>query len=641
MKRQTLALIIQPFKNRLLPPSVLRDSIDRLFLELINLMYEYPHLRLSCGLPAYILEHASALNLSKVRDLFKKDSIELILTGYTEPFLSLSPTPLTKNNIKHGLRVFSELTGDLPGGYLPPFSNWEPSTIEMLREIGLNYAVLSQELFPSNIKNSGGYWTAEHAGKSISIFPSIIIHQTNAPADLIDWLEKTNKSTNNTENDRLLTIHYLFSLDPMREANPYRWLRYAASELDKHLLNYQPVRLCDAINTTQSRGFQYIPSSMLTEAHGQADRHFLNYLYSHDQAGILQRKLVDVHDQLASYTNTKAFPNLQKQLYFVQDINRLFPGKDSGFTQTADRLWSFSKMIEIERQIDSINPPEGGKIQVSDFFRDGGKTVILSNKHIKLYIDHKKGGQIFSFDHRGRTLNLASAYTPELHDPPDILSSGKSRTWFLDRILPPESKGSDFAQGSVPTLSNFYQAPFDYKIGTGAGGGVRVIMIRNCFYYIEERNIPLRVEKVFGLEKNSSIFSFVFQLTNPSLVPSNFKFTTEINFSFPSCGTPELRVLHGSTVHENPGWQFIEIPNTTKWVIEDRNGGIRMHFQTQKPVDIWFIPPSQSSRHSSVIQGLTMMITSSVELPPSSNWKNVGKVLCRKLRKTGKQDDVC
>jgi hypothetical protein len=61
-------------------------------------------------------------------------------------------------------------------------------------------------------------------------------------------------------------------------------------------------------------------------------------------------------------------------------------------------------------------------------------------------------------------------------------------------------------------------------------------------------------------------------LTNPSLVPSHFKFTTKLNFSFPSCGTSELRVLHGSTLHENPGWQFIEIPNITKWVIEDRKG---------------------------------------------------------------------
>jgi hypothetical protein len=640
MKRQTLALIIQPFKNRLLQPSVLKDSIDRLFVELINLMNEYPHLRLSCGLPAYLLEQTNALNLSKVRDLFKRDAIELILTGYTEPFLSLSPTTLTKNNIQHGLRVFSELTGVLPGGYLPPFSNWEPSIIEMLREIGLNYAVLSQELFPSNIKNTGGYWTAEHAGKSISIFPSITVHQTNAPADLIDWLEKTNKSSANAESDNLLTIHYLFSLDPMRDSNPYRWLRFVASELDKHLLNYQPVRLCDAINSTQSRGFQYIPSSMLTEAHGQADRHFLNYLYSYDQAGILQRKLVDVHDQLALFANLKALPNLQKQLFFVQDINRLFPGKESGFTQITDRLWSFSKMIDIEHQIDSIRAPEGGKIQVTDYFRDGGKTVILSNKHIKVYIDHKKGGQIFSFDHRDRSLNLASAYTPELHDPPDILSSGKSRTWFLDRILPIESNGLDFAQGSIPTLSNFYQNPFDYKISAGARG-VRVIMIRNCFYFIEDRNVPLRVEKVLGLEKNSSIFSFVFQLTNPSLVPSFFKFTTELNFSFPSCGTPELRVFHGSAIHENPGWQFYEIQNTTKWAIEDRKGGIRMHFQTQKPVDIWFLPPGPGSRHSSAIQGLTMIITARVELPPSSNWKIIGKLICRKLKKTGITEDVC
>jgi hypothetical protein len=640
MKRQTIAFLIQPFKNRLLPPSVLKDSIDRLFHELIDLMNEYPHLRLSCGLPAYILEHANALNLSKVRDLFKRDAIELILTGYTEPFLSLSPTVLTRENIQHGLKVFNELTGVIPTGYLPPFSNWEPSIIEMLREIGLTYAVLSQELFPSNIKNSGGYWTAEHAGKSISIFPSITIHQTNAPADLIDWIEKIRKSSSAAENDRLLTIHYLFSLDPLREAGPYRWLRFMASELDKHLLNYQPVRLCDAINSSQSRGFQYIPSSMVTEAHGQADRHFLNYLYSCDQVGILQRKLVDVHDQLTLQANQKTVPALRKQLFFIQDINRLFPGRESGFALISDRMWSFGKMIDIESTLDAFQAPEGGKIQVTDYFRDGGKTVILSNKHIKVYIDHKKGGQIFSFDHRDRSLNLASAYTPELHDPPDIVSSGRSRTWFFDRILPSNAGGNEFAQGGTPSLSNFYQHPFDYKV-SAAAGGVKAVMIRNCSYNIEERNIPLRVEKVFGLEKNSSIFSFVYQLTNPSLVPVSFKFTTELNFSFPSCGTPDLRIIHGSTVHENPGWQLYQLENVTRWTIDDRAGGLRIHFQTQKPVDVWFLPPGPATRHSSPNQGLTMIIATEINLSPSANWKNVGKLTCRKLRKPGSHHDVC
>jgi hypothetical protein len=258
MKRQTLALLIQPFKNRLLQPSVLKESIDHLFVELIDLLNKYPHLRLSCGLPAYILEYTNTLNLSKVRDLFKRDAIELILTGYTEPFLSLSPTSLTKENIQHGLKVFSELTGVTPTGYLPPFSNWEPSTIEMLREIGLNYAVLSQELFPQNVNNSGGYWTAEHAGKSISIFPSITIHQTNAPADLIDWITKTNKSTGG-ENDRLLTIHYLFSLDPVREGVSYRWLNFAASELDKHLLNFQPFKHGYGSTRTGRQAFFKLP----------------------------------------------------------------------------------------------------------------------------------------------------------------------------------------------------------------------------------------------------------------------------------------------------------------------------------------------------------------------------------------------
>ena len=138
------------------------------------------------------------------------------------------------------------------------------------------------------------------------------------------------------------------------------------------------------------------------------------------------------------------------------------------------------------------------------------------------------------------------------------------------------------------------------------------------------------------------VFSFVYQLTNPSLMPYRFKFTTELNLSFPSCASSDLKMVHGSTTYDKPGWEYSQIEGATKWSIEDSIGGLRVHFQTQKPVDIWCIPPSQpTQQQAGVSHGLTLMLSSEIELEPSSQWKIIGKISFRKHKKKGTINDVC
>lgn len=638
MKRHALALLLHPFKNRLMPRTALKDAINAFTVNLLSIANDFPHLRFNLVFPGYFLESMDILLLSKMRDLSKKGSLEWILTGYTEPFLSLSPLDLTTHNINHGIQLFSELTGETPSGFLPPFSNWEPFLIDMLSNAGLNYAVLSQELFPIQTRYSCGYWMAEHTGNALALIASNIINPMTAPAHFIDWLNQIySQDKNELASDKFTTIHYMMPLGGSND--PFRWLRYAASEIDKYLLNFQPVRFNEFITSTPALGLQYVPSSLLIEDNKQTDQHFLNYLYSFDQIGILQRKLLDVNKKLNAAKDSKSIAPLIRQLCMVQDIHRLLPGKEFGFENTSDRLWSYAKLISIERTLYIKNDIKGGQIRITDFLKNGVKTIILSNKSLKAYIDNISGGQIFAFDFRDRHINLCAAYSPQQHQPPNILVAGKSRTWFIDRILPQDCRSSDLINGAVKDLGNFINGPFEYK-ARKISSGVRIVLERRGSIYRTDRFSPLSMEKVYGLEQDSPIFNFVYQLSNLSLMDYHFKFATQLTFSFPGLGSGDVKIRHGSQVFDKPGVEFFQFQSATKWLIEDRLGGLRLYFQTQKPFDIWCIPASSQEYPSEPSQGITIILSCNVDMAPSSQWKNIGKITFRKLRRKGEYIDA-
>lgn len=638
MKRHALALLLHPCKNRLMPKTALKDAINSFTANLLSIAAEFPHLRFNLVFPGYFLESIDVLLLSKLRELSKKGNLEWVLTGYTEPFLSLSPLDLTTHNINHGMQLFSELAGETPCGFLPSCSNWEPFLIDTLSNAGLNYAILNQELFPKQTRYCCGYWMAEHTGKALALIATNVINPMTAPANFIDWLNQIfSQDKSELATEKFATIHYMIPLSASND--PFRWLRYAAGEIDKYLLNFQSVRFSEFISSNSALGLQYVPSSLLIEGNKQTDQHFLNYLYSFDQIGILQRKLLDVNNKLNAAKDTKTFAPLIRQLCMVQDIHRMLPGKEYGFENTNDRLWSYAKLISIERTLYLKNNTKGGQIRITDFLKNGVKSIILANKSLKAYVDNTNGGQIFAFDFRDRHLNLCAAYSPQQHQPPNILVAGKSRTWFIDRILPQDCKSSDLINGTAKDLGNFLNGQFEYK-ARKTSSGVRIVLERQGSILRADRFSPLSIEKVYGLEQDSPIFNFVYQLSNLSLMDCHFKFATQLFFSLPGLCSGDVKIRHRSQMFEKPGVEFFQFKSATKWIIEDRLGGLRLYFQTQKPFDIWCIPASSPDYPCEPSLGLAIILSCNVDLEPSSQWKNIGRITFRKIRRKGEYTDA-
>ncbi len=628
MKRHTLALLLHPYKNGLVSPSLLRESITRFFTELFALQQQYPQLRFNLVIPGYILEAADAMLLAQLRDLGKRTIVELIGTGYTEPFLSFSPPELTVKNIRRGMQVIEELTGLVPHGFLPPFSNWEPSFIAHLRDFGMRYVLLSNELFTDETSTACGYWVTEHAGSSIGLIGTNVLNPFQPQPDFIECLRALYANNSTPQEEPFVVLHYLLPLCSPKTDDAQKFFRNTVEEIEKHLLNFQPACLSDILGNVGPVGMQYIPTSLQMGRRGTVDLHFLNYLFSFDQIGFMQRKLLDIYGRFQTGTETRSAAGLLRELYFLQDINRFLPGNESGFEVATDREATYARLIAVDREISSNRKNDGGRVSTSDFLHNGGKTITLSNSAIKLHISHLTGGQIIGCDLRRACVNLCSVYNPTRRKQPDIIVPDASRTWFLDRILPENITETNHECLFTGDTADFHAGDFDYKIRT-TPGGMSVSLVRTGSYQRDERLYPLRIEKVFTIEHEHPDIPFVYQLSNPALMTSRFIFATELNLYLPGCASGQVFLKSGKTRYDHAGKQLLRLPGGTAWELDDMKSGITLVVQTQKPATLWCLPypPQENS------EGLRIILSWPITLEPSSHFKILGKISCKSPRR--------
>jgi len=641
MKQHAVALLLQPYKNRLMESDELKRSVNGFAEHLLELATLHPNFHFNVVLPAYLLECINPLLLSNLREMCKRGCLEWLLTGYTEPFFGFSPVSLTECNIRHGMQIFSELTGAVPAGFLPAFSSWDPSCIASLAGLGLNYSVLSCAALPKEAQDSCGYWFSEQGGEALALFPSRLLNGFSAPADIVEWLDGLiGRDTRPETVEKIVTVHYLLPLQPEKGADAYRWLQSAVAELDKHLLHFRAVLLQEARSLQKPIGVQHLPPCLPFFTDGAVEPHyFLNRLRSYDQVGILQRKMMDIAERLPSVKERKLMEKLRRNLFFLQDINRLLPGKSSGFTILSDRLWTYGKLIDIEAELRGLERASSGRIRITDFLRNGNKSIIMSNAALAAYCDYKSGGHIYELDYIDRRINLAAAYNPFPHSPPDIVSPGASFSAFIDRIYPEATGAEEISGGTAADVGTFADGAFEYKIKKSPSG-VKAALKGQGGFQFAGKTVPLGIEKIFGLEKDDPIFSYVYQLSNHSLASYSFAFAIELHLSLPGVMDRHVRLLNGKTAHQGLGWGPIILEKTTRWSISDFVAGVRLQFIVQKPVDVYCLPLRGSDGEYDPSCGFKLILASTIALEQSSTWTLVGSINCARVRKRGKESDA-
>jgi hypothetical protein len=615
----------------------LSDSITRFSKMLLDLCNKYPRLRFNVALPGYILECISPLTASPLRDMAKRGSVEWLCMGYTEPFLSFSPLKLTGENIALGMKTFTELTGEAPKGFVPPFSNWEPSHIDMLNAAGLQYAVVSNALVDKNESDSEGYWITEYTGSAMAVFPSRPYHIRNAPRSIAGWIKEVYQDDKPDGAPRMFVLKFLYPLEVGGD-DGQQWVEMAAAEIDKHILELQPLRFKDVLDSTPPLGLHYFPPSLIQARNEPAMPYFLNRLHCHDQISIMQRKLMDVYDCVGELKDSKLSARLKKQLFFAQDINRFLPSERTGFSVTPDRLWTYGKLIDVERELFGHRDAQNGVIRLTDFLRSGYKSVVMENKSLKLYIDHKNGAQAYALDYGERAFNACAAYNPEVRARPRVFVPRESRLWFRDRIFTGIATCEDYRKEIVKDCSNFGDSQFEY-IFKNTSSGVKALLNCNGGFVDGDRHCPLIMDKVFGLEKDGSSLSYSYKLGNASLTDYSFRFGIELPLALPGCLSGSARIIAGKRKIPIAGDEALVIESISDWEIEDEEIGVRIEFVTQKNADLWLFSPKAPPGRTPMADCVTLLMSYPIALETNSTAAFTGMIRFKKIRARSANND--
>jgi hypothetical protein len=652
MKRHAIAFLIHPFKNALVPKAAFREAVNSFVQTVLDIGTIYQNVRFNLVVPGYFLEAIDPMLLLQLREMHKKGTIEWLTTGYTEPFLSFSPQWLLSENLKHGMNTFVEYAGARPSGFVPPFSNWEPSYIDTLQDANLHYAVLSRTLLPPQYRSRLGYWITEFAGSSTVLFPAYSVVSPAFTGTMEPWIaQQFALDTNNNPPVKLLCIDYLYpimshdkpkdlSRGPGRDnGTAAEGLKEAVRVFDKLLLSYQPIRLTEFLSSNPPLGLQYIPQSIVFKRDDtDTEPHFLNSLHSFDQVGIIQRKMMDVADNIAARKESKHYEPFKKTLFFVQDINRYIPAKESGFMLLEDRMWCYEKLIDIEHELRERDNASGGRIRIADFLRNGSKSIIMTNKNIAVYVDYKNGGHVFELDVRRRRCNVCAGYNPMRHALPIVIEPGLSHTAFIDHIVPTDTGAEEFRARRFTELGDFVGGAFEYKIKK-TDSGIKAALNRQGSLVQGDKTCPLSMEKVLGLEKEYPTLPFVYQLSNHSLTPYVFRLAIEITFSLPGIADNTAFLLYKKEKIAGLGGQLVSLPQVTEWHLADPACGVRIHCSLQKPMDLWCFPSVALSEDGAPREGVTIVLSAPVSLDGSGFWSCMGKLQFKRQALAKKRAD--
>ena len=541
--------------------------------------------------------------------------------------MSFSPQWLLNENLRHGITSFQEYAGDRPAGFVPPFSNWEPSYIDLLSGAGIQYNVVSRSLLASQYRSRLGYWVTEFAGSSTVLFPVHSVYPPAVAGGMESWIqEQFAADAAGNVPVKLLCIDFLCPLLSQDMAVTQQGLSEAAAVFDRLLLNYQTIRFTEFLSSNAPLGLMYLPQSLvLRRDDSDTAPHFLNYLHSFDQVGIVQRKLMDIADNIASRKESRYTEPYKKTLFFVADINRYIPSKSSGFTRLRDRMWCFEKLIDIEHELQQHDGGAGGRIRIADYLRNGSKSIIMTNKNLAVYIDHKNGGSVFEIDFRRRRYNVCAGYNPSRHALPMVIEPGLSYTMFVDHLVDTATQAAQFRAKNAAELGDFYSGAYEYKIKK-TDTSVKASLHRQGSLLLGDRNCPLSIEKMLGLEKDQPALPFVYQITNNSLTPYMFRLAVELTFSFPGIGTNTAYLLDKKRKITGLRDGLVELPQATQWLIGDPSCGVMVLCTLQKPVDVWCFPAVPPGVDPQQAEAVTLVLTAPITLDGSGVWSLMGKL---------------
>jgi alpha-amylase len=480
---------------------VFREAHDRCYRPFLDLLGEYPNLRVSLHYSGPLLdwlEKNQPAFLDELKDRVRQKQVELLTGGYYEPILAAIPTRDGMGQVKMMSQYLRKRLGaDCQGLWLAE-RVWDPSLPKLLGSCGVAYTLVDDSHFqlvgvkPDTLR---GYYLTEQEGIPVAIFPISkrlrYLIPFRQPEETIQYLDQLKELgpvgityADDGEKFGLWPGTYQWVYDQ-------GWLKRFLELLEQNRSWITTMTFGEYLAQTPPTGRIYLPTAsyeemmewalpteailereaLLERLEGaglkEAAQGFLRgglwnyFLVKYPEINLMHKKMLYVSDLISlkerrGGSKSKKYTEAQRELYQAQGNDAYWHGLFGGYYLNYLRHAVHEHLLKAEKLLDSGSSKSLINLTEMDLDRDGYKELLVKTSWMNLYLKPNEGATVFQMDYRPKALCLThvpmrrqEAYHKRLQEKRSTTSSQ------------PESSGSI---PSIHELVSVKEAGLDRKL---------------------------------------------------------------------------------------------------------------------------------------------------------------------------------
>lgn len=435
---------------------VIEDAYQNSYWPFLESISKHPAVKLSLHNTGFLLDwiaekHPEYIEL--LREMVKRDQVEVVGGGYYEPVLSVIPEDDRVGQVTMLSDRIEELFGKRPRGIWLAERVWEPTHPSIIKKAGLEYLVVDDYHFiKAGLKKDqlGGYYTTEDQGNLIKIFPGNEALRYLIPFKGIEEFENYMRGIKNGFFTRGRAAIYgddgeKFGLWPGTHKWVFHegWLERFFESIEKNLDWIKPSTLGEFLDHEEPVGHTYLPNTSYMEMgewslpadtsreytelieevskwgeHGEKVKRFLqggtwrNFLAKYPESNWIHKRMLMVSREVKKRRETRKDAEQAKAerlLYQAQCNDAYWHGVFGGLYLPHLRTKCYENLILAEK----IAFPGAARPEVfsSDIDADYHEEIAMRTSDVGLYLSPFNGGAIFEFDYRPKGVNLSNTLT--------------------------------------------------------------------------------------------------------------------------------------------------------------------------------------------------------------------------------------
>ncbi len=495
----------------------------------LKLLYAYPKIKAALHYSGILLEWFNEKHpeiISLINEMVKRRQIELIGGPFYNPILSIIPNKDRISQIEYLTTYIRKHFGKRPRGCWIPEKIWEPTLSSNIKNSGMEYTFLDEELFrKAGIEKSkiNRVYITEDQGKHIHVFPinRELSEDFNNPEILVESLLKKTFTEESIVYTMMINGDSSSVIDACIKDGWFEKLFILLTEHSRRIQTINPGRYIRTLGAVKKI---YFPCTT-------NERYFRQNFSKYLESNFLYSKMMYMNTIASQVKRDKVRKKNAREEIMMSQCNTPYWHKDlSGIYENSLRKAAYKHLINAE-----ISTREKGIFSTSlspnDFDFDGGDEYLYQGQYINAYI-HKRGGMLFELDYLLTSWNYLDTMTRyrESYHQKEHEAKGFDhypRKAFIDHFIEDNCNLDNFSTMDYKELGSFIDSEYNLEdldrekktLDLECSGSVTVNKTRK----------KLKISKRYDFKKNSIQVSFKIKNLSDENVKLNF--ASEINLS--------------------------------------------------------------------------------------------------------------